>query len=1332
MYFRLSNKMYKKVIMRKIFLLIITILLPLFAFANDTVTVTTIEGVNLEVFCSTNRKMIRVIDYNLDDYDYSGDLTIPDQVELGGMMYDIIQIGMNTFSGETEFYGTLSMGDAVQTILTSAFQNTSFIAVNFGSGLKTVQSNAFMGCTAIGNISISAVAPPRLLNPTTAFEYATLNASSVVVNVPSSSATNYMAADGWKEFNDYGLDIVKFIANGSNVTGSVDPIMLTPGSPIVLPDATGFTHALGYTCVGWATSPNATIADYSAGASVTFHGSVTLYAVWAAPTIITFNGKGNTGGVMNPQMFQPGVTQTLTKNTFVRDGYIFSGWTSDPNGTVVEYLDEYLWYPSGNKTLFAIWKRVFTVSFEANGGTGVMADMNVEYGDQATLGANQFSREGYTFIGWSDVAGGEVKYNEGQIFTPSKDLVLYAAWKVNEYTVELRPNGSPELDRQITYQHGISKALPDKYIWTGKTFKGWGLERDGEVVYTDKQVITVTSDLVLYAIWEDKQVTVTFKGNNGVLPGGEVTVDQMLIYGVSTPLTPNEFVRGAHKFKGWATNEATANNGTVNYVDGALVSLTTNIELYAVWEQLSVAVEVEVYGNTKILGVADFSESEFANASKIKFNGKWVATYFDRLKAVIGASKATLTEVDMSAISVEGAIVMDGMFTGFEDLKTVTFPDVNVTSDVKLNATFSGCKALVTLNNLDNLKGVSDFRNTFVDCNLLSEVRIGTDPNTISNIANTFNGAANCLKYLPEGVITVPSAWQGYSNFVVPVTAVETITAPAAINSGEVLVLPSTPTYTPEYAAINETAWLISKTGDIADAVEYTGQILGSEYNGAKLLYGVTAKYQGSIAYSNSVDVTVNELLTDLVINSGETKDANAGETFDNVTVNAGGVLNVAGDVDVNMLKLHSTQTEYYNIKNAESVTVNNGIEFVKTIDKNSYYYFSVPFDIDMADVKSANTHIGDFGVKWILKEYSENLRATNGTASSAWVTKSTGTLKANTGYIARLAASVSGSKELQFPKLGAFTMAEGAGVSVVATSGGVATDRGWNMISVPYYAKGQYKLMYDTVELKVLVPVDNGNSDYRTVKSSEYVFRPSESFFVQVPSAGTVTFQQISQMNAPQKVAAANEFVVSLSDTAGVTDEATIVMNAEAPRNEYYILYDLEKMTTYGDEARIFIADHGTKLVYSALNPEDYTQVSVGVYVPEAGDYTIHFEGSEGMILYDAVTDMEINVPSYTFTADESGFIEGRFFVNMNVSQIPTLEDSNKDEELCIYSNPGEVVLGNLAYGSEVYVYTASGALVAQENPQNTSCNISLPAGLYLVNVINGENNNTYKVTVK
>lgn len=93
-------------------------------------------------------------------------------------------------------------------------------------------------------------------------------------------------------------------------------------------------------------------------------------------------------------------------------------------------------------TLTGGMTQTYTVTFNANGGTGSMAVQTVNSGEETALKTNTFTRTDYKFLGWATTSGGAVQYRDADSVTLSKDLTLYAVWEEDEvvetyYTVTL-------------------------------------------------------------------------------------------------------------------------------------------------------------------------------------------------------------------------------------------------------------------------------------------------------------------------------------------------------------------------------------------------------------------------------------------------------------------------------------------------------------------------------------------------------------------------------------------------------------------------------------------------------------------------------------------------------------------------------------------------------------------------------------------------------------------------------------------------------------------------------------------------------------------------------
>ena len=86
----------------------------------------------------------------------------------------------------------------------------------------------------------------------------------------------------------------------------------------------------------------------------------------------------------------------------------------------------------------------YIVEFNANGGIGNMVSQSIEFNTSTKLSKNTFTRDGYTFKGWSKQPNGNVEYideEEIQNLTniAGEKVVLYAVWTKNWLDINEAP-----------------------------------------------------------------------------------------------------------------------------------------------------------------------------------------------------------------------------------------------------------------------------------------------------------------------------------------------------------------------------------------------------------------------------------------------------------------------------------------------------------------------------------------------------------------------------------------------------------------------------------------------------------------------------------------------------------------------------------------------------------------------------------------------------------------------------------------------------------------------------------------------------------------------------
>ena len=100
-----------------------------------------------------------------------------------------------------------------------------------------------------------------------------------------------------------------------------------------------------------------------------------------------------------------------------------------------------------NKTLtISIKSPKYTISFDANGGTGSMDDQEFTYGVSQALTSNTFTNSGYSFTGWNTAEDGTgTAYTNGQSISnlssvDGDTITLYAQWVNDNYVAKIGAN----------------------------------------------------------------------------------------------------------------------------------------------------------------------------------------------------------------------------------------------------------------------------------------------------------------------------------------------------------------------------------------------------------------------------------------------------------------------------------------------------------------------------------------------------------------------------------------------------------------------------------------------------------------------------------------------------------------------------------------------------------------------------------------------------------------------------------------------------------------------------------------------------------------------------
>lgn len=207
-------------------------------------------------------------------------------------------------------------------------------------------------------------------------------------------------------------------------------------------------------------------------------------------------------------------TPTITLPKLVKEQNIFRGWylESDFKTSITEITLGSI----GDITLYAKWEEeippeepTFTVTFNANGGTGTPVTQTVDSGTTVKLNSQAFEKAEHTFVGWTTVEGGtEVTHGIGVDYLVENHVTFYAVWEAitpTSYTVSFNANGGagdPMADLDILVGESEFLTINTTYTKENHVFLGWNTEADGSgTFYKDEYLYEPTADITLYAQW---------------------------------------------------------------------------------------------------------------------------------------------------------------------------------------------------------------------------------------------------------------------------------------------------------------------------------------------------------------------------------------------------------------------------------------------------------------------------------------------------------------------------------------------------------------------------------------------------------------------------------------------------------------------------------------------------------------------------------------------------------------------------------------------------------------------------------------------------------------
>ncbi|MBQ3673641.1 MAG: T9SS type A sorting domain-containing protein [Paludibacteraceae bacterium] len=368
-----------------------------------------------------------------------------------------------------------------------------------------------------------------------------------------------------------------------------------------------------------------------------------------------------------------------------------------------------------------------------------------------------------------------------------------------------------------------------------------------------------------------------------------------------------------------------------------------------------------------------------------------------------------------------------------------------------------------------------------------------------------------------------------------------------------------------------------------------------------------------------------------------------------------------------------------------------------KRIPGTRWYFFTLPYDCNIADITFRNGDPAVHGTDYLIKYYDGAERASSATAvyngSAHWKQFTGATLLAGQGYIVAVEPhSEHTYAELRFPMADPDLTKTSTAVTVHAW-GGDKTDeelrpnhKGWNLVGNPFLNTYQSNfsnapLRQGTLELDaegkyvintegaknirfVYVPVDGGSNNYRTVAIDGQPLDPFFAYFVQIGTAASkdggddpntdrgveFTSANVQKANivrrAPAEINDDEPILVAvdLINDKQELDETTLLIS-----NQFTDDFDMmddgikwrgDRYTNYTNPI-IATRNNEGEMAFNALPDESaaVTGVPVNFYAAYNGQYTISLNGKYGIDevkdvqLFDATTNSYYNLLTDNYT---------------------------------------------------------------------------------------------------
>ena len=217
--------------------------------------------------------------------------------------------------------------------------------------------------------------------------------------------------------------------------------------------------------------------------------------------------------------------------------------SGDKDHTIEWYTtaNPYFYYQEWGEVTSITWKGTAVmyaaiVEFDPNGGECESALCHVKHGGTVNT-LPSATRKGFSFDGWHTQREGGVKISN--TYTVSSDIILYAHWTANKYTITFNANGGEGgTSTSLSYDTTLG-TLPEATRYDFD-FGGWWTAANGGLEISSS--MKVTGDVTYYAHWIDPIPELTGAVTDDMVSEAlSGSADSRIISKITTPPLYNEY-----------------------------------------------------------------------------------------------------------------------------------------------------------------------------------------------------------------------------------------------------------------------------------------------------------------------------------------------------------------------------------------------------------------------------------------------------------------------------------------------------------------------------------------------------------------------------------------------------------------------------------------------------------------------------------------------------------------------------------------------------------------------------------------------------------------------